>query len=90
MYFDLEQPVAPREGQWMEVRVKMRVAESLEYILAHQRYLTRIRHMEQTETDLKKTLHHLESARKEIADIKAGKPFRLGMKIFSMLGFLKH
>ncbi len=90
MHFDLEQPVAPREGQSVEVRVKLRVAESLEYILAHQRYLTRIRQMEQTETDLNKTLHHLESARKEIADIKAGKPFRLGMKIFSMLGFLKH
>jgi 2-polyprenyl-3-methyl-5-hydroxy-6-metoxy-1,4-benzoquinol methylase len=71
------------------VRVVARVAESVEYILAHQRYLARIRQHEQQEQDLKNTIHHLDSARKEISDIKAGKPFRLGMKIFSWLGFLK-
>jgi hypothetical protein len=71
------------------VRVEARVAESAEYILAHQRYLARIRQLEQQEQDLKNVIHHLDSARKEISDIKAGKPFRLGMKIFSWLGFLK-
>jgi hypothetical protein len=89
MQFQLGNPVEPAQGQSLEVRVKIRVAESLEYILAHHRYISRLRQMEQTESDLKNSLHHLESARTEIADIKAGKPFRLGMKIFSMLGFLK-
>jgi SAM-dependent methyltransferase len=89
MHFELDQAVEAASGEHLEIRVRMGIAESPEYILAHHRYISRLRQMQQTEEDLKKSLHHLKSAKTEIADIKAGKPFRLGMKIFSMLGFLK-
>jgi SAM-dependent methyltransferase len=89
MHFELDQAVEAAPGEQLEIRICMGIAESSEYILAHHRYISRLRQMQQTEEDLKKSLHHLKSARKEITDIKAGKPFRLGMKIFSILGFLK-
>jgi SAM-dependent methyltransferase len=87
--FELGQAASADLNERLEIRVRVRAAESAEYILAQHRYISKLSQMEKTETDLKKTLHHLESARKEIADIKSGKPFRLGMKVFSMLGKLK-
>ena len=71
------------------LQLDLRVAESREYILAHQKYLSRMRDIDQLDTDLKNTLRHLESARAELADIKEGKPFRFGMKVFSLLSTIK-
>ncbi len=87
--FQLEQRFEKSKGSIFLVRVQLSVVENLEYILAHRRYLIETRQAQQTAKDLKTTLHHLDSARKEIADIKAGRPFRLGMKIFSMLQVFK-
>ena len=89
LQFNLEGERTIEKGSRFMVRITVRIAESVEYVLAQQRYLSRLRQHEQQEDDLKRSLHHLESARRELADIKAGKPFRLGMKIFSILGFLK-
>ena len=98
--FELDQVIEAKPGEQLVIRVRMGIAESAEYIIARHRYFSRIRQMErqmeqmeqkmeQTEEALKKSLHHLKFARKEIADIKAGKPFRLGVKIFSTLGLFK-
>ena len=87
--FDLSDHRMMIAGAGHSIRLTIRATETPEFILAQQRYLVRARQQEQLEEDLKRTLHHLESARTEIADIKAGKPFRLGMKVFSMLSFLK-
>ncbi len=82
MQFKLDEEVVAGENQALRVLFEIRIAESKEYILAQQKYLSRVRQFEQTEKDLKATLT-------EIEHIKAGKLFRLGMKIFSLLGVLK-
>ena len=87
--FTLESAIGLSANASHQVRVELRVTETMEYILAHQKYLVKVRQQQQLEKDLARTLHHLESARTEIADIKAGKPFRLGMKIFSMLSIFR-
>lgn len=87
--FEFDKKLTSDAIENFSVRIEIRIAESREYILAHQRYLTEIRQSDRLNKDLKNTLHHLDSARREIVDIKAGRPFKLGMKIFSMLKFFK-
>ena len=89
LVFHLAQPLDLSEKLEYGITITLRVSESMEYILAHQRYLTKIRQTEQLENDFKNNLRHLSSARQELADIKAGRPFRLGMKIFSILSKFK-
>ena len=87
--FQLAEPLRLDAEKNYCFQVNIKAANSKEYVLSRQRYLSKIREMNRIEKDFKNNLRHLKSARKEIADIKAGKPFRFGMKVFSLLGFLK-
>ena len=98
--FDFSQPLEVEQNARLSVRITIRASQSVEYILAHKQFLSKIRQADKYQSDIDELMrqktskleiieHDLRSAREEIAAIKSGKPFRFGMKVFSLISFLK-
>ena len=82
---ELDDPVTIPESSRFKVRIDMGFSESPEYTLAHQRYLTKIRYVEQLERDLKSNVQQLDALRGKINRIKSILPIRIGLKIARLL-----
>ncbi|NKB76496.1 MAG: methyltransferase domain-containing protein [Gammaproteobacteria bacterium] len=82
---ELDDAITISQSSRFKVRIDMGFCESPEYLLAHQRYLTKIRYVEQLERDLKSNIEQLSALRARIARIRALWPVKAGLKMVSVL-----
>ena len=82
---ELDETITIPADRRLKVRIDMRFCESPEYLLAHQRYLTKTRHIEQMQQELQDNSQQLNALRAKINRIKSFFPVRIALKLAALV-----